>query len=86
MKTRSKFKTVDEYLSALPKFERGTLEELRKIIKQVTPQAEEIISYNIPAFKLNGILVWYAAYENHIGLYPTSSPIKIFKDELTGYK
>ena len=86
MRARLKSKTVADYFSSLPKHERSALEELRKIIKEVVPQAEEVISYNIPAFKLNGILVWYAAYENHIGLYPTASPIKIFKDELTGYK
>jgi uncharacterized protein YdhG (YjbR/CyaY superfamily) len=59
---------------------------LRKTIKEAAPQAEELISYNIPAFKQNGVLVYYAAYKNHIGFYPTSSPMKVFKKELANYK
>ncbi|MCX8020690.1 MAG: DUF1801 domain-containing protein, partial [Chitinophagaceae bacterium] len=55
-------------------------------IKQVAPQATETISYNIPTFKLNKNLVHYAAYKQHIGFYPTSSPMTVFKDELTKYK
>ncbi len=84
--SNKKWKTVEEYMSALPKNSRDILQDLRKTIRQVVPQAEEVISYNMPAFRLNGILVWYAAYEKHTGLYPTSSPIRIFKDELAGYK
>ena len=88
MKTTSnaKFKTVDEYLSALPNNVRHIVEGLKKTIRQAAPQAEEVISYNIPAFKLNGMLVWYAAYKKHIGFYPTATPIRAFKNELTGYK
>ncbi len=81
-----KFKTVDEYLSAFPASIKKILQEVRKTIKQAAPNAEELISYNIPAFKLNGMLVFYAAYEKHIGFYPTSSGIKVFQDELTNYK
>ena len=73
-------------MSALPKNVRSILEGLKKTIKQAAPQAEEVISYNMPAFKFNGMLVWYAAYKEHIGFYPTASPIKVFKDELAGYK
>ena len=81
-----KFKTVDEYLSALPANTKAILKELRKTIKQTAPQAEELISYNMPAFKLDGGLVWYAAYKEHIGFYPRSSAIKAFKKELAGYE
>lgn len=84
--TPKKFKTVDEYLSTFPKNVKGILAELRMTIKQAAPQSEELISYNMPAFKLNGILVYYAAYKKHIGFYPTSSGIEAFKNELTGYK
>jgi uncharacterized protein YdhG (YjbR/CyaY superfamily) len=84
--SRRKFKTVDEYLSTQPKNIRDLLEGLRKTIKQTAPQAEEVISYNMPAFKLNGMLVWYAASKGHIGFYPTGSPIQVFKDELADYK
>jgi len=80
------FKTVDEYFSALPKDVRMTLEGLRKTIKQAAPKAEEVISYNMPAFKFNGMLMWYAAFKNHVGLYPRPSAIVAFKDELAAYK
>ena len=83
---KTKFKTVDEYFSTFPKNVKNILTQLRKTIKQATPEAEELISYNMPAFKLNGILVYYAAYREHIGFYPTSSGIEAFKNELTGYK
>ncbi len=86
METTTKFKTVDEYLSASPENTKAILEELRKVIRQAAPQAEELISYNMPAFKQHGVLVYYAAYKNHIGFYPTASPIKVFKDELAIYK
>lgn len=81
-----KFKTVDEYLSALPENVKKILEELRKTIKQAAPQAEEVISYNMPAFRLNGLLVFFAAYPNHIGFYPTPSGIEKFKIALSVYK
>ena len=84
--TSGKFKTVDEYFSAFPASTKNLLQELRTTIKRVVPKAEEVISYNMPAFKLNGVLVYFAAYEKHIGFYPTSSPIKVFKKELEGYK
>jgi len=82
----TKFKTVNEYFSALPPKTRNILKELRKSIKEAAPQAEELISYNMPAFKLHGMLVYYAAYDRHIGFYPTSSPMKVFKDQLMDYK
>ncbi|SRR6185437_5652789 len=85
MKTTLKFKTVDEYMSYLSKNERDILEGLRNAIKQVVPKAEEVISYSMPAFKQNGILIWYAVNKKHIGLYPKPSAIQAFKNELTNY-
>ena len=82
----TKFKTVDEYFNSLEPFQQNKLDELRTIIKEVVPQAEEVISYNIPAFKMHSVLVYYAAYTNHIGFYPTSAPIKFFEKELSDYK
>lgn len=82
-----KFKTIDDYLASLPTAASKRLKELRRLIRQAAPQAEEAISYNIPAFKSNGaLLVWYAAFKTHIGFYPRASPIAAFKNELAGYK
>ncbi len=84
--TTQKFETVDEYLSLLPEKTRDILEELRTIIRHAAPQAKECISYNMPAFKQNGVLVYYAAFRDHVSLFPTGSGIAAFKDELLNYK
>ena len=84
--TSTKFKTVDEYFSAFPLPTQAILKKLRKTIKEAAPQAEELISYNMPAFTLQGRLVYYAAYKKHIGFYPVSSAIKAFQNELSEYK
>lgn len=82
-----KFSTVDEYMSGFPPEVKDVLEGLRKAIRQAAPKAEEVISYNMPAYKFNGILVYFAGHKNHIGFYPGSGAITgIFKDSLTGYK
>ncbi|GAC1311123.1 MAG: DUF1801 domain-containing protein [Mucilaginibacter sp.] len=86
METATKFKTVEEYFSEFPQSTQRILEQVRKIIKHAAPEAKEVISYNMPAFKLNGVLVYYAAHNEHIGFYPTSSPIVAFKEELAAYK
>ncbi len=80
-----KFESVKEYFSSQPAEVRMLLEEMRETIRQAAPRAEEVISYNIPAFKHNGILVYYAAHKQHIGFYPTSSGIRNFEKELTRY-
>ena len=77
---------TDNYIARFPKHIQEILQQMRSTIKKAAPKAEEVISYNMPAYKLNKILVYFAAYKNHIGFYPTSSPIKIFKDKLTSYK
>ena len=76
-----KFKTVDEYFSKQPRKIKIILEKIRKAIKEADPKAEEIISYNMPAFKHCGILIYFAAQKNHVGLYPTSSPIIKFRKD-----
>ncbi len=81
-----KFETVDEYFSSFPSGTKKILKEMRKAIKQAAPQAEELISYNMPAFKFQGVLVYYAAYKEHIGFYPTASGIAKFKNELLSYE
>ena len=85
MATKS-FKTVDEYFSSLPKESKGILQRVREAIRQAAPDAEEVISYNIPAFRFHGFLVSYAAHKEHIGFYPTPSGIDIYKSEIVKYK
>ena len=74
------------YIAGFPKGTQKLLKQLSSTIKKAAPGAKEVISYNMPAFKLNGMLVWYAGYKNHIGFYPSSSPIRVFKNELARYK
>jgi len=81
-----KFRTVDEYLSTFPESTRNKLQTLREVIKRAAPGAEEVISYNMPAFKQHGVLVYYAGYKGHIGFYPTGSGIAAFKNELSAYE
>lgn len=81
-----KFTTIDDYIASFPEDIREILENLRKTINNAAPEATEIISYSMPAFNLNGNLVYFAAYKNHIGFYPTSSGITAFKQELSVYK
>jgi len=82
----TKFQTVDDYISTFPPATKKALKDIRSTIKKSAPGAEESISYNIPAFRLDGMLVWYAGYKEHIGLYPRPNAIQVFKKELTNYK
>ncbi len=84
--SRRQFKTMDEYINALPEDVRQIVNELRQTIRDAAPDAEETINYQIPTFTLNGNLVHFAAFENHIGFYPTPSGMEAFKKELSGYK
>lgn len=79
-------KNVDEYISAHPEEIQKKLQELRTAIRKEAPAATEIISYRMPAYFLNGILVYFAACKNHIGFYPTASGIKNFEKELSKYQ
>ncbi len=83
---KRQFKNMDEYIAAFPKNVKDILEELRRVIRESAPNSEEAISYGIPTFKLNGNLVHFAAFKNHIGFYPAPSAIVAFKKELTSYK
>jgi len=83
---KTTFKTVDEYIAAAPQSIKARLKELRKIIREAAPEAKEVISYNMPAIKQNKVLVYYAANKNHIGFYPTPSPITFFKEKVAPYK
>jgi uncharacterized protein YdhG (YjbR/CyaY superfamily) len=78
--------SVGEYISGFPEGKRKVLEQFRALVKNIVPEASEVISYGMPAFKLNGVLVWYAAQTNHFGFYPKASVIEKFKQELIPYK
>jgi uncharacterized protein YdhG (YjbR/CyaY superfamily) len=80
-----KYSNIDEYISGYPEDVQVTLEKLRQVIKKAAPGAQEAISYGMPAFKLNRVLVYFAAQKSHIGFYPTSSGISAFKSELSSY-
>ncbi len=80
------YKNVDEYISTFPKNVQPILQKLRQTIKEAAPEAEEVISYQMPAFKLNGVLVWFAAFKDHISLFPKVSAIKAFKEKLANYQ
>ena len=79
-------RSIDEYIESYPPEVQTLLQEMRETIRKAAPGAGEAISYRIPTFKLNGNLVHFAAFKNHIGFYPTSSGILAFKKELSGYK
>ncbi|MFO7447411.1 MAG: DUF1801 domain-containing protein [Ignavibacteriaceae bacterium] len=87
MVVKTKFHTVDDYIQSFPKDVQNVLENIRRIIRETVPEAEERISYNMPAYNLNGYLVYFAGWKNHIGLYPISAAIeKKFSRELSKYK
>lgn len=77
---------VDDYLSRVPQTQRKALEELRRTIKSVVPDAVEVISYQIPTFKLNGrMLVSYAAFAEHCSFFPGAGPTEAHQDELASF-
>lgn len=78
--------TIDDYIQTFPKEVQKKLGSIRQLIRELAPEAQEKISYRMPTFYLNGNLVHFAAYKNHIGLYPTPSGISAFKKELSRYK
>jgi len=81
-----KAKDIDSYIALQPQKIKATLEKLRTIIKEVAPDAEEVISYNMPAFKYHGMLVGFAAAKNHCGFYPwNGSTVREFKKDLKEY-
>ncbi|MGA3110735.1 MAG: DUF1801 domain-containing protein [Candidatus Bathyarchaeia archaeon] len=80
------FETVDQYIASFPKNIQDLLQRVRQAIREAAPEAKEAISYEIPAFKLNGNLVWYAAFKDHVGFYPRASGIEAFKEKLSAYE
>ena len=78
--------TIDEYIAQFPQDVQQILQKIRGLIKELAPEAIEKISYAMPGFYLNGMLVWFAGYEKFIGFYPAGSGIEAFKEEISGYK
>ena len=82
----AKPQTIDEYIAGFPQDVQGILEKVRATIRSAAPGAEEAIKYQIPTFVLEGNLVHFAGYKNHIGFYPTPSGIERFEKELSAYQ
>lgn len=83
---RTQAETIDEYIEGFPKETRQKLEEMRTTISKAAPEAKEAIKYALPTFILNGNLVHFGAFKNHIGFYPAPSGIKEFEKELSVYE
>lgn len=79
-------KDIDAYIADFPKEVQEILQTIRRTIRQAAPDAEETISYRIPAFTVKGVLVYFAAFKKHVGFYPRASGIAKFKKELSAYK
>jgi len=77
---------IDAYISDFPESTQKLLQEVRSIVKQAAPVAAEVISYGMPAFRQDGMLVYFAAFKNHIGFYPIPSGIAAFKEDLSAFK
>lgn len=90
MEVKKKFDNIDEYISFFPENVQIILAEMRQLIRDLAPEADECISYDMPAFKLgkkrDTILVYFAGYKNHIGFYPMPATIAHFEAALKGYK
>ncbi len=82
----SKPATVDEYITEYPPEVQAIMNRLRSVIKETAPQAQERISYGMPGFYQNGMLVWFGGHKDFIGFYPTGEGIEAFKKFLDGYK
>jgi uncharacterized protein YdhG (YjbR/CyaY superfamily) len=78
---------IDEYLEKVSVPQKGELERIRRIVRQAAPKAEEVISYGMPGFKYHGqYLIGFAAFKNHLSIFPTSGPIDALKAKLGNFK
>jgi uncharacterized protein YdhG (YjbR/CyaY superfamily) len=78
--------TIDEYIADCPENVQPHLEKVRAAIRKAAPDALEAIKYGMPTFVQDGNLIHFAGWTNHVGLYPGSKPIEMFKDELAKYE
>jgi uncharacterized protein YdhG (YjbR/CyaY superfamily) len=79
-------KNIDEYIAGFPEEVQEILHQVRMTVKEAAPDAEEVISYSMPAFRQNGIVVYFAAFKNHIGFYALPSGNEAFRKELSAFK
>jgi uncharacterized protein YdhG (YjbR/CyaY superfamily) len=86
MAPRPEYKDIGEYIAAFPKKVQPILRQVRKTIRKAAPEAKETISYRIPAYMLDGRLIYFAAFEKHISIYPAPRGAAEFKKELAAYK
>jgi uncharacterized protein YdhG (YjbR/CyaY superfamily) len=86
MEDKTKIQDIDEYISGFQPTTQLILHQVRDTIRNIAPEAKETMSYQIPTFNLQGNLVHFAAFKNHIGFYPGQSAIETFKEELTVYE
>ncbi|MGW8316721.1 MAG: iron chaperone [Bacteroidales bacterium] len=85
MKT-GEYKDIDGYIALFPKEVQQILQKMREEISRAAPEATEDIRYGIPTYRYRGNLVHFAAYDTHIGFYPTPSGIEAFKEELSKFE
>ena len=83
---KTKVHDFDAYAYGFPAAVQKRLREMRDTVRRAAPEATETISYGIPALRLDRMLVWYGAFDRHLGFYPGAKAIVAFKDELAGYK
>ena len=86
MRDTAKLENVGQYIGFFPPDIQEKLVKIREIIRNAAPDAAESISYGMPAYKLNGPLVYFGAGKKHIGFYPTPSGVEHFREVLSGYK
>jgi uncharacterized protein YdhG (YjbR/CyaY superfamily) len=80
------YQSIDDYITGFPDNVQAILRQIRQLVRDLAPEAEESISYQMPTFKLHGPLVYFGAYKSHIGFYPTPSGTEKFQEELAPYK
>ncbi|HZZ98799.1 MAG TPA: DUF1801 domain-containing protein [Candidatus Saccharimonadia bacterium] len=85
MKNMKAYATIDTYVASYPPEAQKVLKKFREVVKKAAPTATEAISYGIPTYKLNGNLVHFGAFKNHLGFFPTPSGIAPFQKELSAY-
>ncbi len=85
METPTRPTSVDAYIANQPEPVQAALKQLRQVIKNAVPEAQEVISYAMPAYKFHGMLAYFSAFKNHYGLYISPGALSAFKDQIAPY-